>query len=161
MTSKGPTKIFYCFSDRLYKPQSRDLKFCKTHALSLTSISFSSFIGPWGQGEQEQMALGVGYFTVCVCKATINLKVFLFFFSFHSCNLASGINPDVKWPLIEFDIATFLNFFFESGLLIILDKTFSSGNSKNYPVPSSRQVWKAGWSMFIWHSAIPRACRTL
>lgn len=58
VTLKGSTKIFIVFSERLYKPQSRDLKFCKTHARSLTSISFSSFIDPSGQGEQNQMALG-------------------------------------------------------------------------------------------------------
>lgn len=81
---EGPNKIFYCFSDGLYKPQSRDLKFCKTHALSLTSISFSSFIGPWGQGEQEQMALGVGVlYSVCL-QSDNKFKSFPFipFFSF-------------------------------------------------------------------------------
>lgn len=114
--TKGLNKIFYCFSDGLYQPQSRDLRFCKTHALSWTSISFSSFIGPRGQGEQKQMAWGVGpLYSVCL-QSHNKFKSFSFFFSFFlsflSCSLAFGINPDVKWPLIEFDIATFLFFFF-------------------------------------------------
>lgn len=62
VTPKG----FYCFSKRLYKPQSRDLKFCKTQTHSLTSISFSSFIDPLGQGEQNQMALLGGFCCACL-----------------------------------------------------------------------------------------------
>lgn len=66
VTPKGSTKIFIVFQKDFYKPQSGDLKFCKTHARSLTSISFSSFIDPLGQGEQNQMALWGGRCAACL-----------------------------------------------------------------------------------------------